>query len=356
VTRSVPGPDRIREPYPADCPCQGPGTRRVGASIVSFRWIGSEAELAPFLQAHAERKLPGVEITPPEPERSADSLDTWKKLLALKLPTAPPPATEIDNAAKEFNVYTSHALELEAAINRGEAIPDDKIGNALDNARAWAEYFGPNGPLHQGSPASTAAQGYVDALARMSQQQRIAQQWVDYFMPLWEVRSSSRNELARDERQCLQRAAQAEQTLSQRQMSYALSANSISSQQIQGYIQELNNLSAEVNTWIAAARGTACRQRLQEVIQKITSALETFRFSYNSRASYENFWRQRGQLPPVGGGMPTGRPGPGSPEWTAASMGLNCYWCGFYLNRSLARGQICPNCGRFPQPGPPMSR
>ena len=215
------------------------------------------------------------------------------------MPAAPTPATEINNAAKEFSVYTSHAMELEAAINRGEAVPDDKIGNALDNARAWAEYFGPNGPLRRGFPASTAAKGHVDALARVSQQQRVAQQWVEYFTPLWEVRSSSRKELARDEQQCLQRAAQAEQTLKQRQISYALNANSLSSQQIQGYIQELNNLFAEVNTWIAAAQGAACRQRLQEVIQKITSALETFRFSYESRASYENFWRQRGQqLPP----------------------------------------------------------
>jgi hypothetical protein len=296
-----------------------------------------------------ERKLPDVEITPPEPQQSADSSDALKRLSAQLL-AASTPATKINNAAKEFNVYTSHAMELEAAINRGEAVPDDKVGNALDNARAWAEYFGPNGPLRGEFPASASAQGYVDALARVSKLQRVAQQWVEYFTPLWEVRSSSRNERARDEQQCLQRAAQAEQTLKQWQLSYALNANSLSSQQIQGYIQEVNNLFAEVNTWIAAARGAACRQRLQEVIQKITSALETFRFSYNNRIKYENFWRQRGQLPPGGGGIPTGRPGPGSPQWTAASMGLNCYWCGIYLNRSLPPGQICPNCGRFPRP------
>src|SRR5277367_362916 len=101
-------------------------------------------------------------------------------MLASELPTAPTPGAEIDKAAKEFNVYTTHALEIDAAINRGEAVPDDKIGTALDTARAWAEYFGPHGPLRQGFPASTDAQGYVDAIARVSQQQRIAQQWVDY--------------------------------------------------------------------------------------------------------------------------------------------------------------------------------
>ena len=293
-------------------------------------------------------------ITPPEPQRSADSSDSWKKLTALGFRSAPTPATEINNAATEFNVYTSRALELEAAINRGEAVPSEKIGNALDNARAWTEYFGPDGPLRRGFPASTAAQEYVDALARVSQQQRVAQQWVEYFTPLWEARSSSQNELARDEQQCLQNAAQAEQILNQRQMSFALNSSSLSSQQIQGYIQDLNNLFAEVNTWVRAARTDPCARRLQEVIQKIMSVLETLRSAYNSRFSYENFLRQQGRLPPAGGGIPTGRPGPGSPEWTAAIMGLNCYWCGFYLNRSLPPGQICPNCGRFPQPGPSM--
>jgi hypothetical protein len=98
-----------------------------------------------------------VGSTPPEPQRSADSLAVWK---GFGIPLRPTPAAEIDNAATEFKAYTSHALELQAAINRGEAVPDDKIGNALDNARAWAEYFGPNGPLHRGFPAATAAQGY----------------------------------------------------------------------------------------------------------------------------------------------------------------------------------------------------
>ena len=273
---------------------------------------------------------------------------------ALGHPAAPAPATEIDNAAGEFNAYTSQSQELAAAINRGEAVPDEKIGSALDKARAWTEYFGPNGPLRQGFTASTAAQEYVDALARVSQLERTAQAWVEYLTPLWEARSSSQNELAQDEQQCLQEAARAEQTLDQQQMSYALNSSSLSSQQIQGYIQNLNNLFAEVNSWLRVARSDACAQRLQEVINKIMSALETLRFAYNSRVSYEIFLRQEGRLPPAGGGIATGRPGPGSPEWTAAAMGLNCYWCGFYLNRSLPPGQVCPNCGRFPQPGPSM--
>jgi hypothetical protein len=277
-------------------------------------------------------------------------MGAWKELTAAKLPAAPTPTAEIDKAGQEFHAYTAHALELDAAVNRGETVPEDKLGNALDTARAWAEYFGPNGPLRQGLPASTTAQAYVDALARVSQNQRVAQQWVDYFTPLWEARSSSRNETARDEQECLRRAAQAEETLSQRQLSYALNSSSLSSQQIQGYIQELNDLFAEVNTRLRDAKTDVCAQRLQEVINKIMSVLATLRSAYNSRFSYEGFLRQQGRLPLAGGGIPTGRPGPGSPEWTAAAMGLNCYWCGFYLNRSLPPGQICPNCGRFPQP------
>jgi hypothetical protein len=277
-------------------------------------------------------------------------MDAWRKLMAARLSAAPTPTAEIDKAGRDFRAYTDHALELAAAVNRGETIPEDKLGNALDNARAWAEYFGPNGPVRQGLPATTSAQAYVDAVARVSQNQRVAQQWVDYFTPLWEARSSSRNDTARDEQECLRRAAQAEETLSQRQLSYALNSSSLSSQQIQGYIQELNDLFAEVNTRLRDAKTDVCAQRLQEVINKIMSVLATLRSAYNSRFSYEGFLRQQGRLPLAGGGIPTGRPGPGSPEWTAAAMGLNCYWCGFYLNRSLPPGQICPNCGRFPQP------
>ena len=276
--------------------------------------------------------------------------DAWKKLLALRLQTAQAPATGIDKAAKEFNEYTSQAMELEAAVKRGEAVPSEKIRSALDRARAWAEYFGPNGPLRQEIPASATAQEYVDAAARVSQLQRVAEQWVEYFTPLWGTRASSGSDLVRDEQQCLQWATQAEQTLNQRQMSYALNSSSLSSGQIQAYIQETNDLLAEVTTRIAAAKGVACRQRLEGVRQRITRNLDTFRQAYGSRASYENFLRQQGRLPPLGGGIPTGRPGPNSPEWTAAVMGLNCYWCGFNLNRSLPVGQICPNCGRFPQP------
>jgi hypothetical protein len=277
-------------------------------------------------------------------------MDAWRKLMAAKLSAAPTPTAEIDKAGRDFRAYTDHALELAAAVNRGETIPEDKLGNALDNARAWAEYFGPNGPVRQGLPATTSAQAYVDAVARVSQNQRVAQQWVDYFTPLWEARSSSRNDTARDEQECLRRAKQAEETVNQRQMSYALNSSSLSSQQIQGYIQELNDLLAQVDTWRTAAKTDLCRRRLQEVSNKITSVTATLRFAANSRGTYEGVMGQPGRLPPTGGGIPTGRPGPGSPEWMEAVMGLKCYWCGFNLNRSLFPGQICPNCGRLPQP------
>ncbi len=117
------------------------------------------------------------------------------------------------------------------------------------------DYFGPHGPLCRGFPASIPPQVYVDALARVGQLQRLAEQWVGYFKPLWEKRSSSEQGLAQDEEGCLQRAAQAEQMVKQRQMSFTLNSSNLSSQQMQGYIQELNDLLATVHGWIATAKG-----------------------------------------------------------------------------------------------------
>jgi hypothetical protein len=259
---------------------------------------------------------------------------------------------EIDSARSEFGAFTSHATELEAAINRGEAVSDSQIGGALDNARAWVEYFGPHGPLCRGFPASTPAAVYVDAMARVGQLQRVAQQWAGYFAPLWEQRSSERQSSAGDEQECLQRAAQTEQAVTQRQMSFTLNSSSLSSQQMEGYIHELNDLLAQVQGWQAQARGPACSQRLATLIQKITSVLQTFRYSCDSRRSFEAFQRQQGWLPPPGGGFPAGRPGPGSPEWYTAITGMNCYWCGQNLSGFPQPVVTCPRCGRFPQPGP----
>jgi hypothetical protein len=316
--------------------------------------------------------------TPPESPEPADPHDAWNKLVKLNrmmirqsgltLPTlsaqqspepapgAPPTvlalAAEIDNAKQQFSTFTSQATALKTSIGRGEAVTDEQIGSALDKARAWVDYFGPHGPLCRGFPASIPPQVYVDALARVGQLQRLAEQWVGYFNPLWEKRSSSEQGLAQDEEGCLQRAAQAEQMVKQRQMSFTLNSSNLSSQQMQGYIQELNDLLATVHGWIATAKGPACARRLEGLSQQINSVLGNFRYSYNSKRAFEEFQRQQGLLPPSGGPIRTGRPGPGSPEWYTAITGMNCYWCGQDFGGLPKPVITCPHCGRFPQPGP----
>jgi hypothetical protein len=264
---------------------------------------------------------------------------------------APPAAlalsAEIDNAKKEFAVFVSAVAQLQAALERGAMVTDDQIGSALDKARAWVEYFGPEGPLCRGFPPSVPPQVFVDARARVGQLQRSAQQCVDYLTPMWEKRSLSQQRLAREEEECLQRIAQAEQLVKQRQVSFALNSSSLSSGQMESYIQELNNLLAATSTWSATG---ACAQRKQALVQQISSVLSTFRYSQHNRGSFEQFQRQQGTLPSFGGAAATGRPGPGSPEWFSGIMGWNCYWCQRDLRGLPHPVAICPNCGRFPQP------
>ena len=208
-------------------------------------------------------------------------------------PTVLALAAEIDNAKQQFSTFTSQVTALKTSIARGEAVTDEQIGIALDKARAWVDYFGPHGPLCRGFPASIPPQVYVDALARVGQLQRLAEQWVGYFKPLWEKRSSSEQGLAQDEEGCLQRAAQAEQMVKQRQMSFTLNSSNLSSQQMQGYIQELNDLLATVHGWIATAKGPACARRLEGLSQQINSVLGNFRYPITAKGPSKSFSASR---------------------------------------------------------------
>ena len=66
---------------------------------------------------------------------------------------------------------------------------------------------------------------------------------------------------------------------------------------------------------------------------------------------YETYQAGRSKVaetPSVGG-----QPGPGSPEWYQAEMGMNCYWCHWSLTGLPQPVVTCPNCGRFPKPPSP---
>lgn len=200
---------------------------------------------------------------------------------------------EINKASREFGAFTSHATALINSMSHGEAVTDDQIGSALDQARAWVDYFGPQGPLCVGVPASTPSHVYVDVRARIGQLQRQAQQCVDYLEPLWEKRSSVQRNLARDEEECLQRVAQTEQLVKQRQESFTSNSSSMSPQQMQVFIQQFNDLRATVSCWLAEAKGQACTQRLQQLIQRIDWLQGEFKHFHHTQEVREQFQRQQ---------------------------------------------------------------
>jgi len=247
---------------------------------------------------------------PPESPQPAGSSEAWRRLLTQlghtsdgplshqspepalgESPTARALTEKIDNARRQFSTFTSQATTLVTSINDNEAVTDEQVGSALDQAGAWVEYFGPHGPLCAGFPASTPSDVYVGARARVGQLQRQAQQWVDYFRPLWEKRSSFKQDLARAEEECLQRVAQAEQRVTQREVSFATNSSSMSSEQMQGFIQELNDFRATVSCWLVEAKGASCRQRLQRLIEKIDWVLGEFNHFLDSKRKFE--WSQR---------------------------------------------------------------
>ncbi len=283
---------------------------------------------------------------------SAATTDEGDAAVVSPVPGAPPavPAVsaEIANANEHFNVFTAQARELESSIARNETVTSDQIGNLLDNARAWVDYFGPDGPLWRGFPPSVSPQVYVDAHARVSQLQRVAQQWVDYLQPLWEKGASVSQDRARQEEDCLRQVSQAEATVRQRQVSFSLNSASLSPAQMQSYIQELNDILATAQGWAATAPTAACSQRIQQLIAQIANVQSTFDFTLRSRSAYGG--PLPGALPPSGWSAGSGRPGPGSPEWFQGITGMNCYWCGQSLTGLPAPVVVCPNCGRFPEP------
>lgn len=264
-------------------------------------------------------------------------------------PAVPSVAAEIEHAREQFRAFTVEAGALEARLDKGQAVAPGEIGAALDNARAWVEYLGPAGPLRRGFPPLTAARVYVDALARIGELQRVAQQWFDYLAPLWERISTAPQAQARAEAECLDQVTRAEQLFNERRYAFTLGSGNMTPEQVEGRIREMQDLLASVQT-LATGTAGACQQRSAYLVSRIQSSLrDEFQLTLNSRRAWVNYQRQQGWVDP-GGGPGSGRPGPGSPEWYQGISGMNCYWCRWSLTGLPTPVVLCPNCGRFPQP------
>lgn len=268
-------------------------------------------------------------------------------------PAVPALTAEIEQARDQFRALTVELSALEGRLDRGEPVAAEEIGGALDKARAWVEYLGPSGPLRRGFPPFTPPTVYIDALARISELQRVAQQWVDALAPRWQRISSAPQAHADAEQQCLELVARAEQSFSTCSTSFTLSSSGMSSAQIEERLREVDQLLASVRTLAAGATGE-CRSRADALVARIEgSRAEVFEFTLRSRRAWEDFQRQQGGTAGSGGAAGaggTGRPGPGSPEWYAAVSGMNCYWCGWSFVGLPQPVFRCPHCGMFPEP------
>jgi hypothetical protein len=132
------------------------------------------------------------------------------------------------------------------------------------------------------------------------------------------------------------------------------SSSNASSQQIKGYIDELNSFLGRFLAWRPSAARLklegheAFSQKLEGLIERIQYNLQTYNHTYSSRSAFERFQHQ--QTSAAWPGAPYGVPSSGGPERFQALMGMRCYWCGRDLGGLPQPVAICPRCGRFPTP------
>jgi hypothetical protein len=124
-----------------------------------------------------------------------------------------------------------------------------------------------------------------------------------------------------------------------------------SSVQIQGFVNDLNAILSRLFGYGSTAADLASKgrpaygQRLQALIGRVKSNVQTQEMAYRSRIAFETAMGVPANQP---GYSPLPFPRPGGPEWFMATMGYRCYWCGFDLSGMPKPVGICPNCGRFP--------
>jgi hypothetical protein len=190
------------------------------------------------LVRHVGAEPPGLE--PATPDGSATGIVPGAP------PTVPAMTAEIEQAREQFCALTVELGALEGRLEREESVGAAEIGAALDKARAWVEYLGLAGPLRRGFPPFMPTSIYIDALARISELERVAQQWVDVLSARWERIFAAPQAQARVEQQCLEQVARAEQAFGERRSSFSRNSSTMSSAQIEGSIRDVNDLLASL--------------------------------------------------------------------------------------------------------------
>ena len=84
---------------------------------------------------------------------------------------------------------------------------------------------------------------------------------------------------------------------------FGLSSSNASSQQIKGYIDELNSFLGRFRAWRPSAAKLkleghgAFSQKLEGLIERIQYNLQTYNFTYSSRSAFERFQHQQASAP-----------------------------------------------------------
>jgi hypothetical protein len=84
---------------------------------------------------------------------------------------------------------------------------------------------------------------------------------------------------------------------------FSLSSSNASSQQIKGYIDELNSFLGKFLAWRPPAAKLelegygAFSQKLEGLIERTQYNLQTYNFTYNSRSAFERFQHQQTSAP-----------------------------------------------------------
>jgi len=168
----------------------------------------------------------------------------------------------------------------------------------------------------------------------------------------WDDMFSSQPELDREEQTCLEQIQDAERRLHDWKESFTRRSRNLSSREIERCIEELDDFAIEVQSWRStttslSSRGRpVCSERLEGLIEEVSSTRPWWEFTRRSRAAFEDF--QQGQS--GGWGSPRQGGGWGSPRWRAATAGFSCYWCGRTLVGLPTTVDFCPYCGRVPRP------
>ena len=268
-------------------------------------------------------------------------------------PAQPDAGSLIDGVRASLTDFDREARGVKQQLDAGAQVAPDTVGSALDKARSWVQYLAPGGPLSASFPTHLPTPVYLGLLTQVNGLQRLAQQWVDYFEPIWQRHSTMAASLANDERACLAQIAHAEAIVGQRRQSFYSNSATMGSAQMQMYVNQMNDLLAAFGTWRTAADDlrasgrAAPSQALDRLVARAQETLQMFQQSCHNRQRFEGSMGQPGPFAPPGVGY-GGRPGPGSPEWYEGMMGMRCYWCGWDLGGRPVT--TCPNCGRFPQP------